>query len=92
MSCQYSMWPLLEAPNGCEYDYCAPSSPLISSSRMSRKKSGFFGRMLFFATSLMIVSNVLITFLQTSASIANYPGGQALALFNEKYANSDHSA
>lgn len=86
------MWLLPEALNGCEYNLDALNCTLITSQRMSRKKSGFFGRIMFLVTSLMILSNVLLTSLQTYTSIANYPGGQALALLNEKYADSDHGA
>jgi len=37
-----------------------------------------------------LVLNTAVTVLLTRASIANYPGGHALALLNERYAGSPH--
>ncbi|TFY59156.1 hypothetical protein EVG20_g7892 [Dentipellis fragilis] len=53
---------------------------------MSRRKGGFFGRILFLAASWLIVANCLATVLLTRTSMANYPGGTALAQFNAQLA------
>jgi alpha-1,6-mannosyltransferase len=53
--------------------------------RISRRKNSIAGRFLFLTASSLILTNILITSLLTTASIANYPGGQALTLFNHKY-------
>ncbi|KAA1476212.1 alpha-1,6-mannosyltransferase subunit [Dentipellis sp. KUC8613] len=49
---------------------------------MSRRKGSFFGRILFLAASGLILANCLATAILTRTSMANYPGGTALAQFN----------
>ena len=48
--------------------------------RVSRRKGTLLGRLSFLLVILLILANILITTLLTTASMANYPGGHALAL------------
>lgn len=49
---------------------------------VSRRKGTLLGRLSFLFVMLLILINILITTLLTTASIANYPGGHALALLH----------
>ncbi|KAG2145216.1 glycosyltransferase family 22 protein [Suillus clintonianus] len=53
---------------------------------VSRRKGGLFGRMMFLAAMGILVLNCAITVVSTRASMANYPGGSALATFDNQYA------
>jgi alpha-1,6-mannosyltransferase len=53
---------------------------------VSRRKGGLFGRMMFLAATGILALNFAITLVSTRASMANYPGGSALATFNDQYA------
>ncbi|KAF7972945.1 hypothetical protein HWV62_16508 [Athelia sp. TMB] len=57
---------------------------------ISRKKGTIFGRMMFLAVLAILGANTLVTTLLTKSSMENYPGGEALALFNKRYAGEDH--
>ncbi|THV06315.1 hypothetical protein K435DRAFT_960579 [Dendrothele bispora CBS 962.96] len=52
---------------------------------VSRPKSNLIGRLTFGIASAMILANFVAMAFFATTSIANYPGGEALALFNEKY-------
>ncbi|KAF9463957.1 Alg9-like mannosyltransferase family-domain-containing protein [Collybia nuda] len=52
---------------------------------VSRRKNSLFGRFLFLIVAGLLACNVLVTCLLTYASIHNYPGGEALALFHRLY-------
>ncbi|KAK7466066.1 Dol-P-Man:Man(7)GlcNAc(2)-PP-Dol alpha-1,6-mannosyltransferase [Stygiomarasmius scandens] len=52
---------------------------------VSRPKSNLLGRLTFGIAFAMISANILATAFFTTTSISNYPGGEALALFNERY-------
>ncbi|KAG1841030.1 glycosyltransferase family 22 protein [Suillus subalutaceus] len=54
---------------------------------VSRRKGGVFGRMMFLAATGILALNCAITIVSTRASMANYPGGSALAIFNDRYAD-----
>ncbi|KAF7289265.1 Mannosyltransferase [Mycena indigotica] len=49
---------------------------------VSRRKSSFFGRILFIGAFGAILCNFALTLLMTSASIKNYPGGHAMSVLN----------
>ncbi|KAG1775965.1 glycosyltransferase family 22 protein [Suillus placidus] len=53
----------------------------------SRRKGGLFGRMTFLVAMGILALNYAITIVSTRASMANYPGGSALATFNDQYAH-----
>lgn len=53
--------------------------------RVSRRKGGLVGRMMFVAAMATLSANCAITVLSTWASMANYPGGSTLAKFNDQY-------
>lgn len=55
--------------------------------RVSRPKNSFLGRILFLTALGLVIVNMSITALHTVASMVNYPGGEALALFNQQYSN-----
>lgn len=57
--------------------------------RVSRKKGTLFGRLMFLIAVTVVVANCLVTVLLTKSSIANYPGGSAMALLNQLYADDD---
>jgi alpha-1,6-mannosyltransferase len=63
------------------------SKTLAKYLRVSQPKSNLLGRIAFGAAFAMIMGNLLATTLLATTSIANYPGGEALASFNEKYAS-----
>jgi alpha-1,6-mannosyltransferase len=48
------------------------------------------GRWAILGVVCALVLNIAATVLLTRASIANYPGGDALARLNERYADSPH--
>ncbi|KAK0469529.1 glycosyltransferase family 22 protein [Desarmillaria tabescens] len=52
---------------------------------VGRGKNRLSGRLLYVGTFGLILMNLVITFAHTSASVANYPGGEALSLFNRRY-------
>ncbi|KAF5349771.1 hypothetical protein D9758_010189 [Tetrapyrgos nigripes] len=52
---------------------------------LSRPRSNLLGRFAFGMTAAMILANVVISMLLATASITNYPGGEAMAVFNDKY-------
>ncbi|EIN10091.1 alpha-1,6-mannosyltransferase subunit [Punctularia strigosozonata HHB-11173 SS5] len=54
---------------------------------MSLRKSAFIGRLAVLAVAGCVALNVLITVMLSRASIANYPGGEAISVFNDIYAN-----
>lgn len=53
----------------------------------TRRISTFFGRLCHLAFLGFIAINIAATFILALSSMANYPGGVALATFNEMYAN-----
>ncbi|KAG7451384.1 alpha-1,6-mannosyltransferase subunit [Guyanagaster necrorhizus] len=52
---------------------------------VGRGKKELSGRLLYAGIFGLLFMNVVITFAHTCASIANYPGGEALSLFNQRY-------
>ncbi|KAG0708123.1 glycosyltransferase family 22 protein [Suillus ampliporus] len=54
---------------------------------VSRRKGSLFGRVMFIAAMGILALNCAITIVSTRASMANYPGGSALATFNNQYAD-----
>lgn len=54
---------------------------------VSRRKGGLFGRMMFLAAMSILALNYAITIVSMRASMANYPGGSALATFNDHFAD-----
>ncbi|KAI0683705.1 hypothetical protein BC835DRAFT_1469381, partial [Cytidiella melzeri] len=54
---------------------------------ISRRKSSLFGRLAFLLVAGCLVLNCLLTVIFSVLSINNYPGGKALARFNEMYTN-----
>lgn len=56
---------------------------------ISRRKGSLFGRVCFLVVAGSLASNCVITYLLMSASMANYPGGEALSRFNKLYAARD---
>ena len=59
--------------------------------RVSRRKGTLLGRLSFLLVILFILANILITTLLTTASIANYPGGHALALVHSLHPRALHN-
>ncbi|KZT01550.1 glycosyltransferase family 22 protein [Laetiporus sulphureus 93-53] len=57
---------------------------------ISRRKSSLFGRICLMTVIGLVACNCLATHLLTKASMANYPGGESLARFNELYDGYDH--
>ncbi|KIJ96549.1 glycosyltransferase family 22 protein [Laccaria amethystina LaAM-08-1] len=58
---------------------------------VSRRKGTLLGRLSFLLVRLLILTNILITVLLTTASMANYPGGHALALLHSLYPRARHT-
>jgi alpha-1,6-mannosyltransferase len=58
--------------------------------RVSRPKGTLIGRVLFLSLIALVVANGFATYLLTSASMANYPGGEALARFNARYVEQEY--
>ncbi|KAJ7592689.1 glycosyltransferase family 22 protein [Mycena floridula] len=52
---------------------------------VSRRKGSLLGRILFMGLMGMISANFALTALLTMTSVSNYPGGEALAIFNQMY-------
>ncbi|CCM00069.1 uncharacterized protein FIBRA_02096 [Fibroporia radiculosa] len=57
---------------------------------VSRRKRTVLGRFCFLAVAGLLASNCIMTYLFTMASMANYPGGEALSKFNEFYSKRDN--
>ena len=55
-----------------------------------RKKRSIRGKLALLTVTGALALNTTATVLLTRASMANYPGGSALALLNERYADSAH--
>jgi len=55
-----------------------------------QRKGRILGLLTFSAVAGSLILNTAMTIIATRASIANYPGGHALALFNERYAESSN--
>ncbi|KAH9041595.1 alpha-1,6-mannosyltransferase subunit [Lactarius pseudohatsudake] len=55
---------------------------------LNRRKGSIWGRLAFLMVAGALMLNTVVTVLLTRASMANYPGGTALALLNERYADS----
>lgn len=55
-----------------------------------RKKRSIRGKLALLTVAGALALNTAATVLLTRASMANYPGGSALALLNERYADSAH--
>jgi len=53
-----------------------------------QRKGRILGLLAFLIVAGSLVLNTAMTTIATRASIANYPGGHALALFNKRYAES----
>jgi alpha-1,6-mannosyltransferase len=53
-----------------------------------QRKGRILGLLAFLIVVGSLVLNTAMTIIATRASIANYPGGHALALFNKRYAES----
>ncbi|THH12420.1 hypothetical protein EW146_g7714 [Bondarzewia mesenterica] len=51
----------------------------------SRRKGSMFGRLMLLVLGGVIGANVFVTTLHMRASMANYPGGEALMLFNDEF-------
>jgi len=62
---------------------CCPCLMSVLKFRVSRRKNSLIGRLFFLATCGFIGCNVFFTILSTRASMANYPGGQALLKFHQ---------
>lgn len=56
--------------------------------RAGLAKNRLAGRILYAGTFGLVLLQGVMTYSHTTASIANYPGGEALKLFNDKYAGS----
>lgn len=55
---------------------------------VARPKGSFVGRIFFVCALAMISANFALTGMSSLSSMVNYPGGEALALFNQRYNNS----
>lgn len=55
--------------------------------RTSRRKTSLISRIFFLTPLALIMGNIFATILLTKASLANYPGGQALAIFHQSFSN-----
>ncbi|KAH9055207.1 alpha-1,6-mannosyltransferase subunit [Lactarius vividus] len=55
---------------------------------LNRRKGSTWGKLAFLMVVGALMLNGVVTVLLTRASMANYPGGTALALLNERYADS----
>jgi alpha-1,6-mannosyltransferase len=62
----------------------------ITRNSVRQRKGTFLGLSAFLAVVGALVLNTVATILLTRASMANYPGGHALARFNERYSDSPH--
>jgi hypothetical protein len=57
---------------------------------LNRRKGSIWGRLALLTVAGTLAFNTAATVLLTRASMANYPGGTALALLNERYADRAH--
>ena len=57
---------------------------------LHRRKRSIWGKLALLTVAGALALNTAATVLLTRASMANYPGGSALALLNERYADSAH--
>ena len=57
--------------------------------RASRRKNDLISRIFLLTPLALIIGNVFITILLTRASLENYPGGQALAIFHQSFSNNN---
>ena len=57
---------------------------------LHRRKRSIWGKLALLTVAGALALNTAATILLTRASMANYPGGSALALLNERYADSAH--
>ncbi|KAF8805435.1 alpha-1,6-mannosyltransferase subunit [Phlegmacium glaucopus] len=57
---------------------------------VSKRKNNIFSRIFSLAPLALIVGNLFATILLTQASMANYPGGQALAIFHQSFQHNTH--
>ena len=55
--------------------------------RASRRKANLISRVFFLTPLALIMGNIFATILLTKASMANYPGGQALTNFHQSFSN-----
>lgn len=60
----------------------------VSQNSIRQRKGKILGQLAFLIVVGSLVLNTATTIIATRASIANYPGGHALALFNKRYAES----
>ena len=64
------------------------NEPKSISNSIRQRKGKILGQLAFLIVVGSLVLNTATTIIATRASIANYPGGHALALFNKRYAES----
>ena len=57
--------------------------------RASRRKNDLISRIFLLTPLALIIGNVFATILLTRASLENYPGGQALAIFHQSISNNN---
>ena len=57
---------------------------------LNRRRGSIWGKLALLTVAGILALNTAATVLLTRASMANYPGGTALALLNERYADSAH--
>ena len=57
---------------------------------LNRRKGSVWGKLALLTVAGALTLNTAATVLLTCASMANYPGGMALAVLNERYADSAH--
>lgn len=55
--------------------------------RTTRRISTIFGRICRLVFFGLLAGNIAATYILTRSSMVNYPGGVALATFNDQYAN-----
>jgi len=60
----------------------------LARNSIRQRKGRALGLLAFLMVVGSLVLNTATTIIATRASIANYPGGHALALFNKRYAES----
>jgi hypothetical protein len=62
----------------------------VVKNRLRKYKGSIWGGLALLTVAGTLALNIVATVLLTRASMANYPGGTALALLNKRYANSEH--
>ena len=89
MLCLFSMLQPPEALNGCKplYFLFTDHHDFFEYDRASRRKASLISRIFFLTPLALIMGNIFATILLTKASLANYPGGQALAVFHQLFSN-----